>query len=147
MAKKAKEASSEYTIKREKIAVKIDPAQLAREAIILKRDGEPFGAVLSIDDYRAYEEWKKRQAPKDDFPPQWYEERAAFQRLLPALLKTHREKFVAIYKGQVVDSDEKEGELWWRMAQKHGEQPAYYIGEVLEKPRTYRVTSAWYKIK
>ncbi|MCL4500021.1 MAG: hypothetical protein M1335_07270 [Chloroflexi bacterium] len=145
MAKKTKKASSKYTIKRERVAVKIDPAQLAREAIILERNGEPFGAVVSIEDYRAYDEWKKQQVTEDDFPPEWHEGKDAFQRLLPELLKTYREKFVAIYKGRVVDSDGEEGELMYRVALKYGDTPVY-IDEVLEKPRVYSVPSVWHRI-
>ena len=146
MAKKMKEASNKYGLKSKPVAVKIDPARLARKTIILKRKGKPFGAVVSIEDYRKYKRWKRAQLPEDDFPPAWYEEKAAFQKLLPELLETHREKFVAIYKGQVVDSDEKEGELMYRVGLKYGDTPVY-IDEVLEKPRVYRVTSAWYSIK
>jgi hypothetical protein len=38
----------------------------------------------------------------DDGP--WRREQRAFHRLLPELLHTHREQFVAIYGGQVVES-------------------------------------------
>lgn len=129
---------------REAYAAGIDPAQLAREPIILEQNGEPVGAVISMADYRLYCAWKERLEPEDDFPPAWYAEKAAFQRMLPALLKTHQGKWVAIYKGAMVDSDEKPSELMWRVQQKYGDESVYF-GEVLEKPRVYRIPSAWIK--
>jgi hypothetical protein len=123
-------------------AADIDAAQLAREPVILEEDGQPFAAVISLDEYRAYAAWKKQIEAEDDFPPAWYGEKAAFQRMLPELLTTHRGKWVAVRKGTVVDSDENPGELMWRVEQKFGDE-SVYIDEVLEKPRVYRIPSAW----
>jgi hypothetical protein len=125
---------------REMYAAEIDPAQLAREPIILEMNGEPVGAVISLEEFRAFEAWKKNQEPEDDFPPAWYEEKAAFEQMLPDLLKTHLEKFVAVYRGELVDSDDKEGELMWRVEQKFGNEPVY-IDQVLEQPRIYHIPS------
>ena len=36
--------------------------------------------------------------------PKWVKEHEAFQKLLPQLLQTHRDKYVAIHEGKVVES-------------------------------------------
>jgi hypothetical protein len=128
---------------REVYAAGIDPAQLARDPIILHQNGEPVGAVISIDEYQAYLAWKKKTI-EDEFPPEWYVEKAAFQGMLPELLKTHNGKWVAIFHGELVDSDDKEGELIWRGEQKLGEEP-FFVDQVLETPRVYRIPSVWLK--
>jgi hypothetical protein len=40
--------------------------------------------------------------PRGAADPRWCREHAAFVRLLPELLKTHREKFVAVHNSAVV---------------------------------------------
>ena len=143
--RKLRESGAKYATQRGTISVEFDPAQLAREGVVLKRNGKPIAVAISLEEHREYNAWKKQRKPAADFPPAWHAEKAAFQKLLPELLKTYREKWVAIYQGKVVDSDEKEGELMYRVALKYGDAPVY-IDEVLGKPRVYRVTSAWYKI-
>ncbi len=140
--REARETRAPYRVKHRKIAVWIDPTQLARAPILLKQNGETVGAVISLEEYRGYNTWKKQRKPDDDFPPEWHAEKAAFQRMLPELLKTHREKFVAVYQGQLVDSDENEGELEKRMEQKYGDATVY-VDEVLEHPRVYCFPSVW----
>jgi hypothetical protein len=66
-------------------------------------------------------------------------ERAAFQRLLPDLLKTHRGQFVAIQGGRVVDVDEDESALAGRAIARTDK--AVYIQEVGSEPRVYELPS------
>lgn len=127
---------------REAYAIEIDPAQLEREPIVLERGGRQVGAVISIEEYQSYRAWKNRAEATEDFPPEWYVEQAAFQQMLPELLKSYRGKFVAVSQGQVVDSDDKMGELIWRVEQNLGDKP-FYVDEVLETPRVYQIPSAW----
>lgn len=124
---------------REAYVIGIDPAQLAREPIILKKDDKPIGAVISIAEFQLYLAWKERDA-LNQLPTQYLEDRAAFQRMLPELLKTHREKWVAIYKGELADSADTIGELSKRVYARLGYR-AIYMGEVLEQPRVYRIPS------
>lgn len=137
--RKVKETRAKYATKRAKIAVEIDPAQLADEAIIIKQNGELIGAVISAEDYRALDAWKE-QSDLGQLPAQFLEDRAAFQRMLPELLKTHKGKWVAVYKGQVVDSAENVGDLAVRVYARLGYQEIY-MDEVLEEPRVYRILS------
>jgi hypothetical protein len=124
---------------REIYAAGIDPAQLEREPIILERDGAPVGAVIGLNDYRLYCAWKEQRV-LEGLSAQFLEDRVTFQRLLPDLLKTHRGMWVAVYKGQVVDSAENAGDLAERVYARFGYQEIY-MDEVLEEPRVYRIPS------
>jgi hypothetical protein len=67
------------------------------------------------------------------------DERAAFQRLLPELLATHRGQFVAIQDGSLIDADADESALACRtLAQ--WDRPVY-IQEVRVEPRVYELPS------
>lgn len=67
------------------------------------------------------------------------QERLAFLRLKPELLRTHKGLYVAIHNGQVVDSDEDQRALAKRVfAQAY--RPVY-IELVSEKPRTAELPS------
>ncbi len=126
---------------REMYAAEIDPAQLAREPIILEMNGEPVGAVISLEEFRAFKEWKKElERQEQEFPKQFLEDEAAFKRMQPELLKTHKDKWVAVLKGQVVDFDDKLGDLADRVYRRFGYQ-AIYMSQVLEKERIYRFLS------
>ena len=59
------------------------------------------------------------------------EERAAFQRLKPALLREHRGKYVAVYRGEVTVIGDSSAEVARQAYQKHGYVPLY-IGLVAE---------------
>jgi len=124
---------------REICAAGVDPAQLEREPIILERDGAPVGAVIGLNDCRLYCAWKEHRA-LEGLSAQFLEDRAAFQRMLPELLKTHKGKRVAVYKGQVVDSAENVGDLAERVYARLGYQEIY-MDEVPEEPRVYRIPS------
>ncbi|MCI0474855.1 MAG: DUF5678 domain-containing protein [Anaerolineales bacterium] len=124
---------------REAYAVEIDPARLSREPVILQRDDTPIAAVISMAEYRLYCAWKE-QLTLSQLPAQFLEDRAAFQRMLPELLKTHKEKWIAVYQGQVVDSAENVGDLAERVYARLGYR-AIFMSQVLEEPRVYRLPS------
>ena len=63
----------------------------------------------------------------------WERERLAFLNHEPALLQTHRGKFVAIHDGEVVDRDADEVQLGLRVYGKYGDVPIYF-GLVSESP-------------
>jgi len=65
----------------------------------------------------------------------WKEERRAFLRLRPSLLRSHRSRFVAIHQSKVVDSGEDKVALGLRVYAKFGYVPIYF-GRVAEKPHT-----------
>ena len=68
-------------------------------------------------------------------PPfnKWQREHAAFQRLLPRLLDTHRGKFVAIHDEQVVDVGDDKLALALRVLAKLGNIDIH-VGLVIDAP-------------
>jgi hypothetical protein len=63
----------------------------------------------------------------------WEQEYQAFQRILPRLLPTHRNQYVLVHEGQVVDSGPDDVELALRFFAKHGNIPIH-IGLVTDQP-------------
>ena len=68
-------------------------------------------------------------------PPisKWDQEYAAFLRMLPDLLQTHRGQYVAIHEGKVVDSGDDKLAVALRAYDKYGYIPIY-VGLVAERP-------------
>lgn len=60
-------------------------------------------------------------------------ERRAFYRLLPELLKTHRNQYVAIHEEQVVDSGSDQVEVALRVQKRFG-NVALYVHLVSDEP-------------
>lgn len=78
-------------------------------------------------------------ARKLDWPPPESKrdrERRAFHQLLPSLLTTHREKFVAIHEERVVDSGDDKIELALRVYDKFGYVPIFVslVTDVPQRP-------------
>src|SRR5207249_10826491 len=59
----------------------------------------------------------------------WEQERRAFRRLRPSLLRSHRGRYVAIHQAKVVGSGEDKVALGLRVYAKFGYMPIY-IGQV-----------------
>ena len=84
-------------------------------------------------------------APRVDRTPatenKWAQEQRAFLSLLPALLRSHRNKYVAIYRRKLVDSGGDKVALGLRVYRKFGYVPIY-VGQVLAAPpRAVRIPS------
>ncbi|NUQ65993.1 MAG: hypothetical protein HUU20_26325 [Pirellulales bacterium] len=71
----------------------------------------------------------------DPAPPRntWEYEYQAFLSLLPQLLTTHRNRYVAIHNGQVVDSGDEKLAVALRVLAKVGNVPIH-VGLVTEEP-------------
>lgn len=125
-----KETGAPYTIP-------VSEDDLAEGPIILERNEEAVAALVPIEDYQRFMAWQERQEKKArhrDRLEALEQERLAFLRLKPELLRTHEGMYVAIHDGQVVDSDKDNRELAKRMyAQSY--RPVY-IELVSEEPRT-----------
>ena len=63
----------------------------------------------------------------------WDRERLAFLQMLPQLLQSHRNKYVAIHEGKVVDSGDELVPLATRVYARHGYVPIY-MDLVTERP-------------
>jgi uncharacterized protein (DUF3084 family) len=95
--------------------------------------------IISADEFEAFRAWRDGRPWPQQQLSSLQAERAAFQRLLPELLKTHSGKFVAIRDGRVVDSDADESALA-RRTLRGADKPAY-IQEVRAEPRVYELPS------
>ena len=76
-------------------------------------------------------------APAVELPPplrsKWEREYAAFQRLLPHLLATHRGKYVAIHDGQVIHTGDDKLAVALHVLGQIGNVPIH-VGLVTEEP-------------
>ena len=87
------------------------------------------------------EPWTRPDVPTPiQWDPKWEREYAAFQRLLPELLKTHRGKYVAIHDGEVVESGDDQLSVAERAWERVG-YVALHVGLVTEHPRVERIPS------
>jgi hypothetical protein len=71
----------------------------------------------------------------------WQRERAAFCKLYPQLLQTHRGKYVAIHEGQLVDSGDELVALALRVYERFGYVPIYMHLVTDEPQPTIRIPS------
>jgi PHD/YefM family antitoxin component YafN of YafNO toxin-antitoxin module len=128
-----KEAQATYSLS-------LDKTDLAQGPLILEHEGEPVAAVVPIAEYREFETWQEREAKTRPEPDEAFErERAAFERLKPELLKTHKGQFVAIHKGEVVDADTDNRELAKRIYAR--KLFPVYIQLVSKQPRVIELPS------
>lgn len=123
-----KEVNAPYTINTEDEAV-------GRDTIIVRREGKPIAVVLPYAEYEAL------TAQRTSSTYSIFErERAAFQRLLPELLKSHRGEWVAIVDEQVVEFGPDFSSVIVPVRQRFGQRPVY-IHEISEQPHIYQIAS------
>ena len=130
-ARTVKEVSTPYTVNPEDEAI-------GRDTVIIRRNGAPLAVILP---YTEYEELLARQWPQPSSSDLRFEhERAAFQRLLPGLLETHRGEWVAIVDEQPVEFGPNFESVIVPVRQRFGQRPVY-VHEILGQPRIYKITS------
>ena len=95
--------------------------------------------IISADEFEDFRTWRDGRSWQQRQLGSLQAERAAFQRLLPELLKTHSGQFVAIQDGRVVDADADESALSRRTLLGAGKP--VYIQEVRAEPRVYELPS------
>ncbi len=122
-----KEVSVPYTVNAEDEAI-------GRDTIVIRRNGEPVAVVVPFAEYQAM---TAQPLPGD---PGFEQERAAFHRLLPELLKTHRGEWVAIVDGQPVEFGADFGSVIVPVRQRFGQRPVY-VHEISEPARIYKISS------
>jgi len=116
-----KEARAPYTIP-------VSEEDLSQGPVVLERDGEPVAALVPIEEYRQFAAWREqweKEARQRARMEAFERERAAFLRLKPQLLDTHRGLWVAIVGERVVDSDTDSRALARRVYARFGYVPAY----------------------
>ena len=126
-----KEAQTAYSLA-------IEASQLSQGPIFVEHKGKPVAVIISIKDYQQrfpdeYDAWRQEQLRLLE------PNRTAFQQLLPELLKTHGNQFVAIYRGGLVDADPDRIALVQR-TRAHGYRPVY-IQKVTKEPRVVELPS------
>ena len=120
-------------------AVPFNEAVLADGPVILERKGRRVAVIIRADEFQAFRMWQDSRSWSQKQLSRLQAERAAFHRLLPELLKTHRGQFVAIQDGRVVNADTDESALARRVLAQ-GRKPVY-IQEVRPEPRVYDLPS------
>jgi len=118
-----------------------DDDSLTREPILIRRNGEPW-VVLAMP-YAEYQQWlsQKETPPTPEVKDTEFEHnRAAFQRLLPELLKEHRGEWVAIAGEKAVAFGESSNAVLNDVYDRLG-HIRMYIELVLEHPRVYYLGS------
>lgn len=119
------------------------PEEVAQGPVVIQREGKPYAVAISLDDYRRFQEWREKAEREAQIPAQdeaWEKERAAFHRLKPQLLQTHKGLYVTIHGGQVIDADADNLALAQRVMSKLKGKP-FYLQLVSEEPRTFEVPS------
>ena len=114
--------------------------QTLREPVVLEQDGQPVAALIPIAEYEAFHAW---QQAKEHHHPQtradaFEQERAAFERMKPELLRTHRGQVVAVYQGQVVRVGTDVAETLDAVYDEFG-YVSCYVQRVEETARVYRL--------
>ena len=122
-----KEVSVPYTVNAEDEAV-------GRDTIVIRRNGEPVAVVIPFAEYQAL---MAQHLPGD---LGFEQARAAFQRLLPELLLTHRGEWVAIVDGQPVEFGPDFSSVIVPVRQRFGQRPVY-VHEISEQARIYKISS------
>ena len=81
-------------------------------------------------------------APVLDLGPKtkWERERQAFYRLLPDLLQTHRDKYVAIHEEKVVGVGDSFIDVASKADQQFGSSTPIYVGLVAVEARQVRIS-------
>jgi len=116
-----KETRAPYTIP-------VSEEDLSEGPVVLERNGEAVAALVPIEEYRQFAAWREqreKEARQRARMEAFERERAAFLRLKPQLLNTHRGLWVAIVGEQVVDSDTDSRALARRVYARFGYVPAY----------------------
>jgi hypothetical protein len=122
-----REVSAPYT-------VNADDEAVGRDTIVIRCNGEPIAVVLPFVEYQAL----LAQPPSSDLG--FEQERAAFQRLLPELLKTHRGEWIAIVDGQPVEFGPDFSSVIAPVRQRFGQRPVY-VREIADQARIYKISS------
>ena len=121
--------------------VSLDDAILTDEVVILEKDGQPVAALVPIAEYMAFQAWReeeKRRQAREVEEAAIEREHAAFQQMLPELLKKYKGRVVAIHNGQVVAVGDDRMELWERARQQLKGAPVYI--QTVEYPaRVYKM--------
>jgi PHD/YefM family antitoxin component YafN of YafNO toxin-antitoxin module len=123
---------------------------VVREPLFIEDDGEQVAVLLPIDTYRKLQAAAKHAAGSPDQPQTnalddslsiLARESRAFEELKPKLLKTHRNQYVAIVGGAVVETGDNEFDVIERVYQRLG-RVVMFVAKVTEEPRPVHYMSS-----
>lgn len=115
--------------------ISLDDALLTNDVVILEKDGQPVAALVPITEYTAFQSWREEERRRQAHQAEETaieREHAAFERMLPELLKQYAGRAVAIYNGQVIDVGDDKMEVWERASQQLNGAPVYV--QIVEYP-------------
>jgi len=119
----------------------LDALLVTAEVVILEKDSQPVAALVPIAEYEAFQAWReeeRRRQARQAEEAAIEREHAAYERMLPELLKQYPGRAVAIYNGQVVGVGDNKMELWSQVRQQLGPVPVY-VQIVEYPPRIYKL--------
>jgi len=111
------------------------------EVMILEKNGQPVAAVVSMIDFAAFQQWREAEARRQQRQIEAdaiEHEHAAFQQMLPELLRQYQGRVVAIHHGKVIAVGDERIEVWQQARQQTGGVPVY-VQTVEFPPRTYKM--------
>ena len=108
------------------LAAKYDVHPQQNQPVVIARDGDIVYIAMKESDYQAVEQWLNRlyeRRQRAMLAP----EVEAYRHMLPKLLESHREQWVAIFKGNLIDSDPERAALIKRLRQTHHGESMYIM--------------------
>jgi PHD/YefM family antitoxin component YafN of YafNO toxin-antitoxin module len=120
--------------------------QATLEPVLVERDGKPIGVFVPMAEYEAFRAWRESEhdrQPASTHNEAFQREAAAFERMMPELLRQYRNRVVAIYNGQVVEvgsENESVADVAMRVYERLG-YISVYVHRVEETPRIYKISS------
>ncbi len=130
---------AERMIREVKAPYVVDPGDesIGRDTIVIQHQGEPVAVIVP---YAEYKSWRTEEKPLVwEMDPEFRKQWQAFQRLKPELLKKQKGQWVAIVGEQVVAVGPTSQAVLTDALERYGDVPMC-IQEVLEQPRTYRIS-------
>ncbi len=132
MGQMLREVNAPYT-------VNADDEAIGRETIIIRRNGVPVAALVPFAEYQALPASLPQLTPAV-MDSQVEREWAAFQKLLPELLKTRRGQWVAIVDERPAQFGPDFQIVIVPIRKKFGQRPIC-VQDVLEQPRVHKILS------
>ena len=135
-----KETQAPYTLTLDESALAEEPVQ-----VLHSDGGRVVGVIVPATEYAAFCTWRETQQRRQQARKNceaFEREEAAFEGMLPQLLRDYRGLVVAIHEGQVVEvgrPGESVAEVAGRVYSRIGYVPVY-IQQVTETPRVYKIT-------
>ncbi len=113
------------------------------EVTFLERNGQAIAAVVSMDEFAAFQQWRAEEANRQRRQSEAEaieREHAAFQKMLPELLLQYPGRVVAIHQGRVIAVGDNRMDVWQEARQQVDRAPVY-VQTVESSPRIYKLPS------